>query len=54
MNFPKHNFLFLTFLVLLFSNLVFSQDLRKQAEENPLSTVLYLLSTTEKDSKEEQ
>lgn len=39
---------------MLFSTLVFSQDLCRQAEENPLSTVLYLLSTTEKDSKEEQ
>jgi len=32
----------------------FSQDLKAKAEENPLSTVFYLLSTTEKDSKEEQ
>ena len=31
-----------------------SQDLQTQAEENPLSTVFYLLSTTEKDSKVEQ
>ena len=28
-----------------------SQDLRKQAEEHPLTTVLYLLSTVDKDSK---
>ena len=40
--------------ILIFQSLVFSQDLHRQAEENPLSTVFYLLSTTEKDSKEEQ
>lgn len=41
-------------LILLCKSIVFSQDLRRQAEENPLSTVLYLLSTTEKSSKEEE
>jgi hypothetical protein len=31
-----------------------SQTLRQQAEEDPLSTVIYLLSTTDKDSLEEE
>jgi len=40
--------------VLVLSVCVSAQDLRKRAEENPLSTVFYLLSTTEKDEKVEQ
>ena len=54
MNFLQSK-IFLAFtLILLCKSSVFSQDLRRQAEENPLSTVFYLLSTTEKDSKSEQ
>ncbi len=41
-------------VILLFKSFVFSQDPKQRAEENPLSTVFYLLSTTEKDSKEEE
>lgn len=33
---------------------VFSQDFRRKAEESPLSTVFYLLSTTDKDSRERE
>ena len=33
---------------------MFSQNLRKQAEENPLSTVFYLLSKTDKDDRERE
>jgi hypothetical protein len=32
----------------------FSQNLKAKADENPLSTVFYLLSTTDKESKEDQ
>lgn len=32
----------------------FSQDLKLKAEESPLNTVFYLLSTTDKDSKKEE
>ena len=41
-------------LILLCKSAVFSQYLRQKAEESPLSTVFYLLSTTEKDSKGEE
>lgn len=45
----------LFFILILFGQFsVFSQDLRQKAEENPLSTVFYLLSTTEKNSNEHQ
>lgn len=54
MNFLRPKFIHIAMLILLCNTLVSSQNLRRQAEENPLSTVFYLLSTTEKDSKEEQ
>ncbi len=41
-------------LILFCKSFVLSQDLRQKAAENPLSTVLYLLSTTEKNSKKEE
>lgn len=55
MYFPRSKFIVIFTLILLCKSTVFSQNLlRQKAEENPLSTVLYLLSTTEKDSKEEE
>ncbi len=54
MHFLKSKIILVITLILLFNALVFSQNLRRQAEENPLSTVFYLLSTTDKDSKGEQ
>jgi hypothetical protein len=47
--------LFLLFaLILLCTSLTFSQNFLQKADENPLSTAFYLLSTTEKDSKEDE
>lgn len=54
MNFPRSKFFSAFLLILLCKSLLFSQDLRRKAEENPLSAVLYLLSTTEKESRAEQ
>jgi hypothetical protein len=51
---PKSTFLFLLISVFIFNQYYFSQDLRKKAEENPLSTIFYLLSITDKNSKEEE
>jgi tetratricopeptide (TPR) repeat protein len=44
----------LSALLLVSALSVIAQDLRKRAEENPLSTVMYLLSTTDKDDEEEE
>jgi thioredoxin-like negative regulator of GroEL len=46
--------LFAVVLVCLFSQFIYSQDLRARAVESPLSTAFYLLSTTDKDSKVEE
>lgn len=54
MHFPKSKIISVITIFLLCKSPVLSQNLRQQAEENPLSTVFYLLSTTDKDSKEEQ
>ncbi len=51
--FIKKSFIFACLTVIFFQPL-FAQVTRKQAEENPLSTIIYLLSTTDKDSKEDQ
>lgn len=54
MNFFKQKPIFIITLILALPSLIFSQNLRQKAEESPLSTVIYLLSTTDKDSKQEE
>ncbi len=54
MNPFKLKFSLLIILYFCFVLNIFSQDLRKQAEENPLSTVFYLLSKTDKDDRERE
>jgi thioredoxin-like negative regulator of GroEL len=47
-------FLFACAIAGVCSQVIFAQTARKAAEENPLATVFYLLSKTDKDSNEEE
>jgi thioredoxin-like negative regulator of GroEL len=54
MKFPTTKLLFAFVVFNLCLSHAFSQDLKLKAEESPLNTVFYLLSTTDKDSKENE
>ena len=54
MKFPTTVLLFALLVFIFCLPPAFSQNLKLKAEESPLNTVFYLLSTTEKDSKEDE